>query len=338
MSELRSRAELAVFMRRMAWLGAAILALLVVGTGGFVLFEDTSVGYGFVWTLDTISTLGSIADPHSTPAHVLKSALTILGVGTLFYALVTLTEFFVAGHLSGLLADRRTQKMIDALTDHYVICGFGRVGRQVARDLRAANARYVVIDHDPANRELAEGVGVRFLEGQPADDEVLRHAGVERARGIVACVDSDAENIFITLTARELCPDVLIVARASVEDSEKKLLRAGADRVISPYKASGSEMARLALHPQIAGAVDVDAEYRMEEIGVSERCEGAGRTVGDIRGGSVIVALRKADGSLEPQPPAEAVLEPGDKFMALGSPRTLERLERLFQPDRAPAG
>lgn len=327
-----SNDELTVFLRRLALLGGVIFALLVAGTVAFALVEHTSVGYGFVWTLDTISTNGSIPDPADFGGHVIKTVLLVLGVGTLFYALVTLTEFFVAGHLSGLLEERRDQKMIDSLTDHYVICGFGRVGRQAARDLRAANARYVVVDADPANRDLAHGVGVRFIEGEPADDEVLRRAGLERARGIIACVDSDAENIFITLTARELRPDLLVVARASVEDSEKKLLRAGADRVISPYKASGSEMARLALHPQVAGAVDVDADYRVEEIGVTEQCEGVGRTVGDIRGGSVIVALRKSDGRLEPQPSAEAILEAGDRFVALGTQRTLERLEELFQP------
>jgi voltage-gated potassium channel len=334
MRDARSHDELTVFLRRLAVVGLVIVGVLVLGTVGFVVIEHTSVGYGFVWTLDTISTLGSIPDPHGALSHVLKSVLTIGGVGTLFYALVALTEFFVAGHLSGLLDERRRQKMIDSLSDHYVICGFGRVGRQVAKDLHAANARYVVVDSNPANRDLAQGVGVRFLEGEPSDDEVLRRAGIERARGVVACVDSDAENVFITLTARQIRPEVLIVARASVEDSEKKLQRAGADRVISPYKASGSEMARLALHPQVAGAVDVDAEYRMEEIGVSEGCDGVGQTVGDIRGGSVIVALRKADGSLNPQPPAEAVLEAGDRFVALGSPRALERLETLFEPER----
>ena len=167
--------------------------------------------------------------------------------------------------------------MIDATSDHFIICGFGRVGQQVARDLRAAGARYVVIDPDPENLEKASGIGVRVIEGQASDDESLRRAGVERARAVVACVDSDAENIFITLTVRELNPKAAVVARASREDSEAKLRRAGADRVISPYKSSGSEMARLALHPQISGAVEVDAGHRFEEIEVSDGCAGAGQ-------------------------------------------------------------
>ncbi|HYY06523.1 MAG TPA: TrkA family potassium uptake protein, partial [Candidatus Limnocylindria bacterium] len=198
--------------------------------------------------------------------------------------------------------------------------------------LRAAGARYVVVDDNPDNRELAQEIGVRFLEGSPSDDEVLRAAGIERARAVLACVDSDAENIFITLTARELCPNLTIVARASVEDSEKKLKRAGADRVISPYKASGSEMARLALHPQVSGVVDVAPEYRMEEIAVTPECRGAGQTIGDVRGGAVIAAVKRASGEVIAQPPAETALEVGDVLIAMGTPRTLARLEDLFDP------
>ena len=150
---------------------------------------------------------------------------------------------------------------------------------------------------------------------------------------MIACVDSDAENIFITLTARELRADILIIARASAEDSEKKLLRAGADRVISPYKTSGSEMARVALHPQVGGALDV-ADYRMEEIEVTPACEGVGKTIADVRGQSMIVAVRRPDGRLEPQPPPHSVIGPGDKLVALGTPAAMEHLERVFQPAR----
>src|SRR5205085_2346160 len=160
---------------------------------------------------------------------------------------------------------------------------------------------------------------------------VLRQAGIERAKGVIACVDSDAENIFITLTARELRSDIPIIARASAEASEKKLLRAGADRVISPYKTSGSEMARVALHPQVGGAVQA-ADYRIEEIEVTPGCEGAGKTVAQVRGTSVIVALRRPSGELEAQPSPETVIEPGDRLIALGSPDALERLEGVFEP------
>jgi voltage-gated potassium channel len=155
---------------------------------------------------------------------------------------------------------------------------------------------------------------------------------------MLACMDSDAENIFTTLTARELCPDLTIVARASVEDSEKKLKRAGADRVISPYKASGAEMARLALHPQVADVVDVGPEYRMEEIEVPPGCEGAGRRIDEVRGSSIIVALHHPGLPMQPMPPGQTVLEGGDMLVAMGTAGAMDRLEGLFAPVGATAG
>jgi voltage-gated potassium channel len=326
--------EVRVFLQRLWRLSLVIAAVLALGTVGFMLTEDSSVWHGFVWALDTVATVGSVPEPHDAAGQAVKVGLIVLGVGTLFYALVTVTEFFVHGHLGDLLAERRTRRMIDSLSDHYVICGFGRVGRQVARDLRGAGGRYVVVDERPENRDIAaaQAPGVRFIEGTPSDDEVLKAAGIERARAVIACVDSDAENIFIALSARGLCPDIRIVARASAEDSEQKLKRAGADRVISPYKASGAEMARLALTPQVSGVVDVAPEYRMEEIEVTAGCEGIGKTVGDVRGGSFIVALRRSDGTFQAQPPGETVLAVGDVVVAMGTLRTMDRLEALFAP------
>ncbi len=329
---MRSEPELKGIVRRLALLGLLIALLLVLGTVGFVVTEEVGPWDGFAWALDTIATTGSIQAPTDTGGQVVKVVLTLLGVGTLFYALVTVTELFVAGHLGELLVERRRQRMINALSDHYIVCGFGRVGRQVARDLRAAGARYVVIDTDPENIEDAQDVvGVRAIEGSPSDDDALRSAGIERARAVVACVDSDAENIFIALTARELRADVTIVARASDEDSESKLKRAGADRVISPYKASGAEMARLALHPQVAGSVNVIDDYRLEELEIAAGAQGIGRAIADVRGGSMIVALRR-EGQFQPQPPGDTVLREGDVVVAMGTPRTMDRLEQLFEP------
>lgn len=336
---LRGRQDLVAFTRRLGQLGVLIAVLLASGTIGFVLTTDDGPWDAFVLALDTVATVGSIPAPESTAAQIVKVLLIVFGVGTLFYALVTVAEFFVAGHLGEILVERRTQKEIDSLQNHYIICGFGRVGRQVARDLKVAGASYVVVDSNPDSRELTAAVGVRFLEGPPSDDELLRAAGIERARALIACMDSDAENIFATLTARELRADLAIIARAAAEDSEKKLKRAGADRVISPYKASGTEMARLALHPQVSGTQQVATEYRMEEIEVGAGCAGVGQSIGEVRGGSFIVGVRHADGSFQPMPAAETTLGPGDVVMALGTPNTLDRLEALFVTDRpAPIG
>jgi voltage-gated potassium channel len=331
----QARDQIPLFLLRLAKLGAAICVLLVVGMLGFAATEDTSLWVGFVWTLDTIATVGSIPSPETTAGQALKVVLIVLGVGTLFYALVAVTEFFVAGEITGLLDERRRQRMVDALSDHYLVCGYGRVGRQVARDLRAAGAQYVVVDPNPESIEAAAAAGIPHIEGGAADADVLRRAGIEQARAVLACVDSDAENVFITLTVRELRPELTIVARASAEESEQKLRRAGATRVVSPYKSSGSEMARLALHPQVAGVVDVAPEYRMEEIDVTPGCLGAGRPLADVAGSAIIAAVRRADGELLPQPAGDVVLRPGDVVVAMGTTTTMERLEALFTPNKA---
>jgi voltage-gated potassium channel len=329
-SSAASHGQLTIFARRIALLGASVVGLLLLGMVGLALSEDVGLWYAFRWSLDTAATVGGFPQPHSTAGQIIHVGLIVVGVGTLFYALATVAEFFVAGHLGEVLAARRTQKMIDSLNDHHIICGFGRVGRQVARDLNAARVSYVVVDSNPESRHRAEALGVRLIEGDATDDAVLEQAGIERARSLLACADSDADNVFITLTARELRGDIAIVARAANEETEKKLKRAGADRVISPYKSSGTEMARLALHPQLSGVVDVDVEYRMEEILVGESCEAVGHTVGDIRGGAMIVGLRRGP-DFQPQPPAETTLLAGDVIVAMGTPTTLERLEALLQ-------
>jgi voltage-gated potassium channel len=321
----------------LALLIGLILAVQLFGTVGFALTEDVSIWRGFVWQLDTIATIGSIQDPDTLAGEIVKTILITLGVGTLFYALVTIAEFFVAGHLGEILEERRTLKKIDDLSDHHLICGFGRVGRQVARDLQAGGDPFVIIDELDENKEIAEQMGALFVHGRPSDDEMLKAAGIDHAVSVLACVDSDAENIFICLTARELRSDITIVARASVEDSENKLLRAGADRVISPYKSSGAEMARLALQPQVTGVVDVAPEYRMEEIDVSEGCPASGKTIGEVRGTTTIAAVRTSDGKVHPQPPGRTVLTPGDVVVAMGTVEALQKLESLFVrgPSRA---
>src|SRR3954453_8023968 len=326
---MTDRREFAAFLRRLRALAVVLVAIVVLGTLGLVATEGVGVWRGFIWTLDILATVGSIPAPDTVGGQIVKVGLIVLGVGTLFYGLVTVTEVFVSGHLAELLQERRAPKLIDATSDHYIICGFGRVGRQVARDLRAAGARYVVVDHNPDMRENAVGIGVPFVEGEPSDGEVLRAAGVMRARGVIACVDSDADNIFITLTVRGLRPDVAIVARASEESVEAKLLRRGGTRVISPYKTSGSEMARAALNPQIRGALEVAPQYRMEEIEVAPGSAGEGQPIADISGGAIIVGVRDVSGQFQPQPSSETVLQAGDVVMALGTERAMERLEGL---------
>jgi voltage-gated potassium channel len=312
-----------------ALVGVIVVSLLALGALGLDLAEGVGFWYAFRWSLDTAATVGGFQQPSTTAGQIIHVALIVVGVGTLFYALAIVAEFFAAGHLGELLTTRRTQKMIDTLSDHHIVCAYGRVGRQVVRDLRAARGQFVVVDPQSVNRQRAERDGIPFIEGDATDDAILLRAGIRRARSIIACADSDADNVFIVLTARELRSDIAIVARAGLEDTEKKLKRAGADRVISPYKASGAEMARLALHPQLSGVVEVDVEYRLEELVAGEGCDAVGQTIGDIRGGSMIVGLRRDD-AFQPQPPSDTSIKPKDILVAIGTPATLKRLEGLF--------
>jgi voltage-gated potassium channel len=242
-----ARHEVARFIKRLAFLLIALTVLVVGGAAAFSAFENVSYWQGFSWALDTVATVGSIASPSTIGGQVTKIVLIVFGVGTMFFAIVTLTELFVAGDLSGLVETRRMHKRIGQLNDHYLICGFGRVGRQVARDFVQAGVPFVVIDDNRDVQDFIEELEVLHVDGRASEDEVLREAGIEQARGMVACIDSDAENIFATLTARQLRPDMQIVARAAEEASEGKLIAAGANDVISPYKTSGRAMAQLAL-------------------------------------------------------------------------------------------
>ena len=203
-----------------------------------------------------------------------------------------------------------------------------------------------MLDFSPDAIEAAREAGDLFIEGSGTEDEDLRAAGLERARGLVASSDSDADNLYITLSARAAQPNLLIVARASDEDAAKKLRLAGADRVVQPYSTAGKEMAKLVLRPQVAAFLDIVStsggpELRFEEIEVTETCAHAGQSIRDLRirqeTGAMIVALRKRDGTFDTTPTPEALLEVGDVMIAAGTPDELRRLEELFAPREAVA-
>lgn len=251
-----ARREIGHFLRRLAQLIAALSAFTVAAGAALAAFEGGTLWHGVMWAVDITATIGSYPSPETLGGELVKIVLITFGLGTLFYLLVTLVELFVAGHMTGLLGVWKMERRIEELRDHLLICGFGRVGQQVARDLIEADVDFVVIDDNVESREVMDEMGVLYIHGGAADDALLLKAGIQRARAVVACVDSDAENIFITLSARELAPEIEIVARAAQESSERKLMRAGANDVISPYKASGRAMARLALSAPPQGRRD----------------------------------------------------------------------------------
>ena len=262
------RRELGHFLRRLALTAVFLTALLLVGALSFSRFEGTTYWQGVMRAFETVTTVGSVGHPRTLGGEVTEVVVISLGLGTLFYLLGTVSELLVTGHLTGLLGAYRMQRRIADLHDHYLICGFGRVGQRVGRRLKESGVPFVVIDRNPDVRDELEEAGVLHVDGQASDDEVLCEAGIARARAVIACVDSDAENIFVTISARALRPDIEIVARAADEATEKKLIRAGANDVISPYKASGDAMARLALdvpgERERGMPVDIDQDGRPE--------------------------------------------------------------------------
>ena len=276
--------------------------------------------------------------PRPSPAQIVKVLLIVLGVGTLFYGLVTVTEVFVAGppRRPARRAPHPQRPSKPPTTTTSSAASGAWAGRSRATCARPG-ARYVVVDAQPENRELAAGVGVRFIEGAADRGRgPARRGDHARARRSIACVDSDAENIFITLTARELRPDIAIVARAAAEDVRAQAApRRAPTRVISPYKTSGAEMARLALNPQVSGVVDVAPEYRMEEIEVARGLRGRGPH--DRRRPRRCDHRRRARAPTarsSPSPPPRPCCSAGDVVMAMGTLRTMERLEALFEPGR----
>ena len=224
---------------------------------------------------------------------------------------------------------------IGRLRGHFILCGYGRVGRQVARDFRRSGVEFVLIDVDQASLDLAAEEGILCVRGDAAGDDTLRAAGIERARGLVTCVNSDPDNIFVTLSARALRPDLFIVARSNNDDAAPKLERAGADRVVSPYSIGGRQMAMLAVRPAAVEFVDTvlhrgDVELLLEDVAVAERSPLIGCTVEELQTqvapGVVVLAIRR-ERRLLTQPSCDVDIRLGDELVAIGTPDQLKALE-----------
>ncbi len=320
---------------------AAFFAALGAGTLAFALvLHETGLEALYRSTV-TISLTGIDTKPDSVGGEVITIVLILAGMAIYGYLASAIVELIAHGVLTGTVADRRRRRMIERISDHYVICGFGRVGRQVAGEFRDAGVSFVVLDFNPETLAIAREQGIPYVEGSGTRDEDLEQAGLDRARGLVACSDSDVDNLYITVSARAARPDLQIVARASNEDAARKMLRAGADRVVQPYASAGQEMAQLILKPQVSAFLDIVSRHggpdlRFEEIDVTADCPQAGRTIRDVRvrheTGALIVALRKADGSFDTTPDPDVKLEPGDVLITVGTEQELKALEELFAP------
>jgi voltage-gated potassium channel len=332
--------------RRMAYAVAALLAVLCGGAVAFHESLDETWMQSVYRTVVTISLAGLDTVPRNDFARAVSIVLVLAGLTIFAYIATILVEGIARGVFTGAIAERRRRRTIERVSDHYIICGYGRVGRRIAAEFREEGVEFVVLDFSAEALEHAREANVLFVDGSGTEDEDLREAGLERATGLVASSDSDSDNLYITLSARDARPDLLIVARASDEDAAKKLRLAGADRVVQPYSTAGKEMAKLVLRPQVAAFLDIVStsggpELLFEEIEVKETCPEAGKTIRELRirvkTGAMIVALRKKDGTFDTTPTPDAKLEAGDVMIAAGTPDELQRLEELFAPSEAVA-
>ena len=329
------------------WVLLGILFWLVVGTVGYVIIEGYGLLNAVYMTVITITTVGfNEVETLSAAGRVFTIVLALGGVGTILYGLGSLVEFIINAQLSGVLKRRAVKRQVDKLSGHYVICGYGRVGESVARHFAAHSADFVVIDSDTEALAQAEAQGYLTVEGDATEDETLESGGIKKAKGVVAAVGSDAGNIYVTLSARVLNPRLLIVARASSEESVDKLRRAGADRVVSPYGIGGRQMAVLMLKPLVSDYLDVVTsggalEFRVEELLLTQECCAVGRTIQDMairkQTGATILALRHGEsGVFDTNPAPSSILESGDTIVTIGTPQEIARLEDMLGAQKIP--
>jgi voltage-gated potassium channel len=336
-----------VRLRPIARVSAAFAGALAVGTVGFHGLLGDSWLRSLYRAVVTVTLTGLDVAPAGNGAIALSIVLVLGGLAIIAYAGAVIVESIAGGVLTGALAERRRERAIDRLRDHYIICGYGRVGRRVAADFRDAGVSYVVLDHSEDAIAAAEERGDLLVHGDATGNDDLERAGIDRARGLVAASDSDVANLYIVLSARAARSDLTIVARASDVDAERKLMLAGADRVVLPYATAGGVMANLVLRPQVTAFLDtvttaVGPDLQLVEIEVGEGCAAAGRTIRDLRirheTGALVVALRKHDGTFDTTPEPDTQLDPGDVLIGVGTPEEIARLEDFFAVQGAVAG
>ncbi|MEJ5186501.1 MAG: potassium channel protein [Candidatus Geothermincolales bacterium] len=326
--------------RALLALGIVILILFVLGPLGYMLLEDMPFADAFYMTVITVFTVGfREVKELGTGGRAHTISIIIVGVSSLFFLISNLIEYTFLEALGETLGRRRMDLRIRRLSDHIVVCGYGRVGEVVCDTLDQAGTDFVLVEQDPTRYAEAVEKGYLAIQGDATLSATLEEAGVKRARGLVCALDSDANNLLTSLTARFLNRDLVIVARCVNPESVEKLRYAGADKIISPYTLSGKRMANFLLKPGVCDYLDLvtqggEIEYRMEELLVQEGSPLAGKSIGEMdikaRTGALIVAVRKArDGSFNTNPDRDTKLDAGDLVIALGRERDLYLLEKL---------
>src|SRR5712692_5670474 len=326
--------------RRLALIALAMALTLAGGTAGFVLIEHYPVFDAFYMTLTTVTTVGyGEIHPLGPAGRVFNSFLILFGVIIMLLAIGAMTQTIIELELNQFFGKRRIKNMIDKLEGHFIVCGFGRVGRGAADELKHAGAPFVVVDSNEDRAELAIKAGMLAVQADASRDETLRDVRIERARGLIATLASDADNLFLILSAKALNPALHLSARIAEVASEEKMRRAGADFVFAPYNSTGHRMAQALLKPHVQQFIDfttqsMGLDVGIEQVLVAERSAFVERTLADMQVrrdmGVIVLAIRKASGEMFFNPPADARIQGGDHLIAMGEADGLRKLEQLL--------
>jgi voltage-gated potassium channel len=311
-------------------------AVIIVSWLGYMTIERWSWFDSLYMTITTISTVGDRPHDLSTAGRWWTIGVIVFGVGVTGYVFLAVAGYLLEGHLFAVVGEQRVRARVRAMNDHHIIVGFGRVGHEIARDLGAAQRQIVVLDLNPASLANAVKEGYSVMDGNPAEVSTLRSAGIERARGMVVATDNDAENVYVTLSARVLRPDMYIIARANAADSESRLKLAGANRIISPYNIGGKRMAQLAMRPTAIEFLDtvLDAESKalsLDDFVIRDGSQWVNKPIKALFAVSetIILALKRDD-AMHFRPPHDTALRAGDELVVAGPSSSIRALEEAL--------
>jgi voltage-gated potassium channel len=324
------------------------LALLVlitcIGVAGYMTLSGMSFMDALYMTAITLSTVGYREVAPLTPvAQLFTIGLIFTGLGVVLYGASLVAGDVIEGRLQRVLGRRRVERQIEHLADHYIVCGFGRMGRNVCKELAAKPVPFVVIERDPTALKRVDEEGYLSVDGDATEDRVLQQAGIGRARGLVSALSRDEDNVYVVLSARQLNAELLIVARAEDERSETKLAHAGATRVVSPYVLGGSRMAGALLRPAVLDVIDLathsrSIELKIEEVAVATGTFAVGSTLhqSGVREdlGVIVIAIKRSGGEMVYNPGAEVRIDAGDSLVVMGQAASLQELERRLSNAR----
>jgi len=315
---------------------ALLVSVIAIGTLGFMLTEGRGAWDAFYTTVLALTTVEAPKDL-SRPGQRFTVVLLLGGVGAALYTFTLLATVVVEGGLPKRLQRRRHERMLESIKDHFIICGYGRIGSIVARQFTRQGVPFVVVERSPERLQAAIEDGALGVEADASREDVLTRVGIARARGLIAAVGTDAENVYAVLSARVMRPDLFIVGRAETEDATQKLKRAGADRVISPYHIGATHMVQTALRPAVVDFVHLATsserlDLSMEQVHIDNDSALANHSIVDAgirqRFGVIVVGIKRAGGSMEFNPEPEAVMRPGDELVVLGKTESVKALEK----------